>query len=161
MNEYPAPVSANTNETTPAPKRKRRFLKGAGITAVIVVGLVVATSIGYSAGYDASPEPEIVTKEVEVEVEKVVEKEVDRCSGMMESAESMRKKLVEGFEVAGGYPELVGNAYEAGATNNSTKAQSVIDEMKELNGRMESVSEDLTPIMSAYNEDLVNCGLAG
>lgn len=159
MNEYPAPVSANTNETTPAPKRKKRFLKGAGITAVIVVGLVVATSIGYSAGYDASPEPEIVTKEVEVE--KVVEKEVDRCSGMMESAESMRKKLVEGFEVAGGYPELVGNAYEAGATNNSTQAQSVIDEMKELNGRMESVSEDLTPIMSAYNEDLVNCGLAG
>lgn len=161
MNEYPAPVSASTTPSKP-PRKPRKPSSTKTIVAFVAIAFLgLGGGTGYALGYEASPEPEIITEKVEVEVEKIVEKEVDLCSGMLESAEDMRKKLVEGFEAAEGYPELVGDAYEAGAMGNDTMAQSVLDKMKELNDRLSVVGEELTPIMAAYNEDLVDCTLVG
>lgn len=142
--------------------------------AISTIALVLGSGVGYAVA-DGEPdvktetitkevkvpsEPEVITETVTEEVEVEVYKTPEVCIRALDLAEDSAAISAEFANTSSNLPTLVGQAFEAGATNNLQLGEEVIDKLNGFTADFKDQSGRLGNIVRDYNSASDECRAA-
>lgn len=146
-----------------------------GKAAIIIPAIALFAGVGIGNANEPSaeqvaakmPKPEViervVEKRVEIPVEKVVEKRVEKkvtpqaCLDAIDAARDVAGGAAVFADASGKYPPLVGQALQAGVSQDVGAAADILDEMKSANKNFDKAVEMTAPAVAAFNKAAEGC----
>lgn len=143
--------------------------------AIIIPAIALCAGVGIGNASEPNakevaaklPKPEVVErvveKRVEVPVEKVVEKRVEKkvtpqaCLDAIDAARDVASGVAVFAEASGEYPPLVGQALQAGVSQDVGAAADILSEMKSANDDLNKAVEMTAPAVAAFNKAAEAC----